>query len=82
VDHEAGASLRLAFDRRDFPFAWLFLSYGGWRDVYTAVLEPCTNMPKDLGEAVRAGQAACLEPGATFQTQVAVTLGDLAALPS
>lgn len=82
VDHEAGASLRLAFDRRDFPFAWLFLSYGGWRGTYTAVLEPCTNMPKDLGEAVRTGRAACLGPGATFRTRVTVTLGDLAALPS
>jgi hypothetical protein len=53
------------------PFLWLFLSYGGWRDCYTAVLEPCTNMPKDLAEAVRTGQSARLDAGAFFQTQVA-----------
>jgi hypothetical protein len=75
VDTRARASLRLAFDRAVFPFTWLFLSYGGWRRVYTAVLEPCTNKPKDLAEAVRLGQSAVLSPGGEFHTVVAVTLG-------
>jgi hypothetical protein len=75
VDTRARASLRLAFDRAVFPFTWLFLSYGGWRRVYTAVLEPCTNKPKDLAEAVRLGQSAALSPGGEFRTVVAVTLG-------
>ena len=76
-DVDAGASIRMRFDERRMPFLWLFLSYGGWRDCYTAVLEPCTNMPKDLAEAVRTGQSARLEAGAVFQTSVAVTLGAL-----
>lgn len=69
------ASLRMDFDARSFPFLWLFLSYGGWRGTYTAVLEPCTNMPKDLGEAVRRGQSARLLPGEEFSATVSVTLG-------
>jgi hypothetical protein len=73
-DVTAGASIRMRFDDRRMPFLWLFLSYGGWRDCYTAVLEPCTNMPKDLSEAVRAGRSARLDAGAVFQTSVAVTL--------
>ncbi len=73
-DAERGASLRLEYDLADLPFLWLFLSYGGWRGCYTAVLEPCTNMPKDLAQAVRAGQSAHLSPGGIFQTRVAVTL--------
>jgi hypothetical protein len=76
-DLDAAASIRMHYDRPDFPFVWLFLSYGGWRNVYTAVLEPCTNVPKDLAEAVRLGQAARLAPGATFRTRVAVTLGSV-----
>lgn len=74
-DARAGASLRMHFDSKVFPFTWLFLSYGGWRDVYTAVLEPCTNMPKDLSEAVRRQQSARLVPQQCFETTVTVTLG-------
>ena len=77
VDQACGASLRLAFDRSVMPYVWLFLSYGGWRGVYAAVLEPCTNMPKDLAQAVQLGQSARLDPGAVFTTTVTVTLGGL-----
>jgi hypothetical protein len=73
-DERQGASIRMDFDFSKLPFVWLFLSYGGWRNVYTAVLEPCTNMPKDLSEAVRLKQSARLEPGQEFKTTVSVTL--------
>jgi hypothetical protein len=76
-DMSLGASIRMRFDHRRLPFLWLFLSYGGWRDCYTAVLEPCTNMPKDLAEAVRSGHSARLDAGAVFETSVAVTLAAL-----
>jgi hypothetical protein len=74
-DVDAHASLRMTFDAGVLPYCWLFLSYGGWRNVYTAVLEPCSNMPKDLHEAALRGQAARLGPGEEFVTTVAVTLG-------
>jgi hypothetical protein len=48
-----------------------------WRRCYTAVLEARTNIPKDLTEAVLTGQSARLEPGAAFQTSVAVTMSAL-----
>jgi hypothetical protein len=73
-DPVGGATIRMNFDSNAFPFVWLFLSYGGWRNLYTAVLEPCSNMPKDLAEAVRAGQSAVLLPGEEFVTTVSVTL--------
>jgi hypothetical protein len=76
-DFHARASLRLHYDRSKLPFLWLFLTYGGWRNCYTAVLEPCTNMPKDLDQAVRQQQAAYLAPAGQFTTQVAVTVGSL-----
>ena len=76
-DPEHGASIRMHVDGATFPFTWLFLSYGGWRDTYVAVLEPCTNCPKDLTEAVRHGQSASLAPGAEFATTVTVRLSGL-----
>jgi hypothetical protein len=73
-DVERRASLRLEYDLADMPYLWLFLTYGGWRGCYTAVLEPCTNMPKELADAIRVGQSARLAPGGVFETRVAVTL--------
>ena len=75
-DADQGASLRLRYDKHTMPYLWLFLSYGGWRECYTAVLEPSTNMPKDLASAVRLRQSARLDVGAVFQTRVSVTLSD------
>ena len=69
-----GERLLFQFPLSVFPFCWLFLTYGGWRGYYTAVLEPCTNMPKDLSEAVRAGHCASLEPGGILECAVTVVL--------
>jgi hypothetical protein len=76
-DLECGASIRLHVDGATFPSIWMFLSYGGWRDTYVAVLEPCTNCRKDLTEAVRLGQSASLAPGGEFGTTVTVRLAGL-----
>jgi hypothetical protein len=76
-DIDRDARLRMTFDAQVFPFVWFFLSYGGWRDTYTAVLEPCSNMPKDLAEAVRLGQSAILLEGQELETTVVVRLSGL-----
>jgi hypothetical protein len=55
-----GERIVFTFSRDLFPYCWLFLSFGGWKDYYTAVLEPCTNMPKDLRAAKAAGRCAVL----------------------
>lgn len=75
TDLERSAWLRLEWDAQHLPYLWLFLSYGGWRNTYTAVLEPCTNLPKDLATAEHLGQCARLEPGHDFSTEVVLTLG-------
>jgi len=76
-DLREGASIRMTFDSGQLPYVWLFLTYGGWRNLYTAVLEPCSNLPKDLSDAVHLGQSARLEPGEEFKTAVSVTLAGL-----
>jgi hypothetical protein len=69
-----GERLRLTCDRAVFPECWLFITYGGWRDYHTIVLEPCTNWPKDLSEAAARGRCAVLAPGATLATRVTVEI--------
>lgn len=76
-DTRQAASIRMRFDSTLLPYVWLFLTYGGWRGHYTAVLEPCTNLPKDLAEAARLGQSARLESGQEFATRVSVTVSSL-----
>lgn len=56
------SALIMQFDRADFPYVWVFQSYGGWRDHYVLVLEPCTTMPYDLEIAYRNGTIAQLRP--------------------
>lgn len=73
-DTKTQRSLRLEFSRETFPYTWLFATYGGWRGLYTVVLEPCTNMPKDLNEAFRLGRCAKLDPAQSLETTVGVTL--------
>ena len=70
----AGGRERIIFEfpLEVLPFCWLFMTFGGWRDYYTVVLEPCTNMPKDLGAAVAAGQCARLDAGGTLECAVTI----------
>jgi hypothetical protein len=73
-DMNTGASLRLHFPRATFPYTWLFMSFGGWRGLYTVVLEPCTNMPKDLKTAFDLGQCAALRPQEELNCELFVEL--------
>jgi hypothetical protein len=69
-----GEAIVFRYPLDKLPYCWLFLTYGGWRDYYTAVLEPCTNMPKDLTTAKARGTSARLDPGQTFEFTVSVTI--------
>lgn len=54
------------------PYLWLWLSYGGWRGYYLAVVEPWTSHPVTLSDAVAAGTHRVLTPGERicFKTRV------------
>lgn len=56
------SSLLMTFDTVDFPYVWMFQSYGGWHGHYVVVVEPCTTMPFDLEEACRQQTVAVLRP--------------------
>jgi len=58
-----------------FPYCWIFMTYGGWRDHNVVVLEPCTNYPKDLEKAISTGTATVLAPATTREFEVTVSVG-------
>jgi hypothetical protein len=60
----------LAFPKDLINTCWLFATYGGWRDHYVAVLEPCAGYPFQLEAAARAGQAFTLAPHGTREARV------------
>lgn len=73
-DGRGNGGLLLRFDRRAFPYVWLFQSYGRWRGHYVVVLEPATTMPYDLETAIGRGTCAILEPGARRDVEVTLAL--------
>jgi hypothetical protein len=50
--------------------------YGGWRGYYHAIAEPWTGYPSPLAEAVAAGRARVLDPGAVLETEVSAIVYD------
>lgn len=70
-----GLEFTYHFDTGVFPYSWLFGSYGGFNDHYTAVLEPCTAMPMSLVEANHLGQCSVVAPGEELSTKVSVFAG-------
>ncbi len=64
------------YDKSIFPYQWYFASYGGFLDHYTVILEPCTNMPMSVNEAMAKGQSAVLAPGESLTTTVQIYAGE------
>jgi hypothetical protein len=69
-DPQRRLAVGLAFPKDLFTSCWLFASYGGWRDHFVAVLEPCTAYPFRLEEAVAKGQCSVLSPGGVQEAVV------------
>lgn len=60
----------LVFDQKIFPSCWLFASYGGWRNLNVAVLEPCTGYPLNFEAMRAAGRHRLIAPGESLGTTV------------
>lgn len=74
TDTAARSGFGLTFDPAVFRSVWVFGAYGGWRGLYTAILEPCTGYPYRLEDAIAQGTASRLAAGATLETEVAAVL--------
>jgi galactose mutarotase-like enzyme len=60
----------LAFDPAVLPSCWTFASYGGWRNLNTLILEPCTGYPLSVNEGAAAGTHQTLKAGASLETEI------------
>ncbi len=55
------------------PYLWLWLSYGGWRGYYVAVVEPWTSCPVTLTDAIAVKTHRVLNPGESFSCTIQAT---------
>ncbi len=68
---KSGLATVLTFDQKVFPACWLFASFGGWRNLNVAVLEPSTGYPMNFAAA---GRQHWLAPNETLSTTVCLNL--------
>ena len=73
--HALDCELTIFFDRKVFPYACYFASFGGLDQHYTAVLEPCTAMPVSVNEAARLQQCSILKADEQIATRVSIYAG-------
>jgi len=64
----------LRFDPQVFSSCWLFATYGGWRDLNVAVLEPSTGYPYKMQSMLDQGHARWVAPGESLETTVLFTV--------
>jgi hypothetical protein len=60
----------LRFDPKILSSCWLFATYGGWRDLNVAVLEPATGYPYQMQSMIDSGRARYLAPAESLETSV------------
>ena len=60
----------LAWNRDVLPSCWIFASYGGWRNLHVAILEPCTGYPVSVAEGVAQGTHQVLPAGAAITCEI------------
>jgi hypothetical protein len=70
TDQRAKVGFGLAFPKDIFPHVWLFRTFGGWRGLYTLILEASNGLTRDLGEARKTGVCGQLAGGASLEVDV------------
>jgi hypothetical protein len=70
TDQRSGVGFGLSFPLAVFPHIWLFRAFGGWRGLYTLILEASTSYPYDLDVARQNGTCAHLDAGEILTADV------------
>jgi hypothetical protein len=70
TDTQARVGFGLLFPTKVFPHLWLFRTFGGWRGLYTLILEASNGYPNDLAIARQTGRCGHLEPDQTIEAEV------------
>jgi hypothetical protein len=70
TDQRLRVGFGLVFPTKVFPNVWLFRTFGGWRGLYTLILEASTGCSRDLKEARQKGECAHLGAGRSLDVDV------------
>ncbi len=70
TDQKHRVGFGLVFPTNVFPNVWLFRTFGGWRGIYTLILEASTGCSRNLKEAREKKQCAHLAAGQTLNVNV------------
>jgi hypothetical protein len=70
TDTRARIGFGIAFPSAVFPHLWLFRAFGGWRGLYTLIVENSTGYPYHLETACEQGHCGHLEPGETLEAEI------------
>lgn len=68
TDSQSKIGFGLSFDKEIFSTVWVFMTYGGWRNLNTVIIEPCTAYPHTLSEAKTRGRLATLARQSSLET--------------
>jgi hypothetical protein len=74
TDTKSGIGMGIAFDPAVFRSCWLFASYGGWRNLQTVVLEPCTGYPVSVADGIAQGTHRVLAAGESIECDVTAVI--------
>jgi galactose mutarotase-like enzyme len=69
TDPTAREGVALSFSTDVFNTIWLWLVYGGWRDLYSAAVEAWNGYPAKLTDALSMGRCSRLAPGESIETE-------------
>jgi galactose mutarotase-like enzyme len=76
TDTAAREGVAMVFPREIFSAVWLWLVYGGWRNTYTAAIEPWTGYPAKLCDAIEFGRHSRLPAGASLHAEIQLLVFD------
>jgi len=74
TDTDSRIGFGLAFPTAVFPHMWLFRPVGGWRGLYTLILEASTGYPSNLAVAREQGHCSRLVPGEALEAEVSAVV--------
>jgi hypothetical protein len=60
----------LVYDHNILPSCWIFATYGGWRNLQTVILEPCTGYPLSIVDGVSKGTHKILAAGEVLECDI------------
>lgn len=70
TDTQSKIGFGIAFPTDVFPHLWLFRAFGGWRGLYTLIVEISTGYPHRLAVAQEQNHCGHLEPGETVEAEI------------